>query len=121
MGHEFGWRNCSVFSRPKVGCEGAAVPHHKDRETLIVAPDGWQGKLALARDGKGWEDHGHQQVTLASVGRAQTYLEGESFWVEDHGYSRQGGASPAEQKGKCEVRHLAVNGPNECREPMFPN
>lgn len=79
MGHESGSRNCSVFSRPKVGCEGTAVPRHKDRETLIVAPDGWQETLALARDGKGWEGHGHRQVTLASVGRAQTYPEGENF------------------------------------------
>lgn len=97
------------------------VPHHKDLETLIVVLDGWQETLALARDCKGLEGHGHQQVTLASVGRAQTCLEGESLGVGvgDHDYYQPGEASPAEQKGRCGVRHLAVNGRDECREPMF--
>lgn len=121
LGHESDSRNCSVFCRLKVGCEGAAVLRHKDLATSIVAPDGWQETLALARDYTGLEGHGHRQETLASVGWAQTYLEGENLWVGDRGYSRQGGASPAEQKGRCAVRHLAGNGRDECREPMISN
>ena len=117
--HESGSRNYFVFSRPKVERVGAAVPHHKGLETLIVVPDGSPETLAMARDCKGLEGHGHRPVTLASVGRAQTLLEEESLWVGDHDYSQPGEASPAEPRGRCGEQRLAANGRDECREPTF--
>lgn len=75
--------------------EGAAVRHRKDPETLIAVPGDWQDTLALVHDCSGLEGHGHQQATLASVGRVQTYLEGEGLWAGDHDYYQQDEASPA--------------------------